>query len=405
MANDRAVTEPPFSRRSSRLLGVAAGGSLLLALLLLVYRGDGIDRISVQADSYSNSALGHRALFELLRALGRPVVQSRHAITHRGAGNALLVLAEPHLDGDLQQRLVELVAGAGKVLLVLPKRDGSGDADRPRWIGTDFELPADLATKVLQAAGITGTVQRRDAARLRASCPLPVPQIAAPQLLTPLGGKQLIGSAEGTLLGAYTQKGKRVYVLADPDPIANHGIDDGDNAAFAVGMLDLLRDGAPIVLDETLHGWEQQPSVWTELGHFPLVLLLAHLLLLLAAVLWFATGRYGSPLPVAPAIAPGNAFLIDNIAALLDHAGHAGASLQRFAADRVRTAARALHAPPLPDTGAMVLWLAQRGRAGAQLDQLVAEASTLASGGDARTALALAQTIHRTTEELVHGRD
>ena len=405
---ERLVGELPLSRRGAAILGIGAGASLLTAFLLLVFRSAAMDEVSVQADSYSQSALGHSALLALLRDLGRPVLQSRHESDHRAGKDSLLVLAEPHTDGDLDRRLAAMVATAARVLVVLPKRDGAADPEQPAWLDSAQLLPVGRPAEVLSACGIDAEIVRAADDALVAAVPLPVPTIAAPQLLRADGvdrADRLVTGARGILLGALPAGGKKVFVLADPDPIANHGIDDGDNAAFAVALLDRLRAGRPIVLDETLHGWELEPSAFAQLGRFPLVLLLAQLLLLTAVVLWMAAGRFGAPVPVPPAIAPGKGFLIQNIAALLGYCGHGGPSLRQFLQHRVRQASSRLHAPAAADQRAAIGWLVQRGgAAGRRLAGLADEVEHSRERVRERAAVRLAQDIDTTLEELVHGR-
>jgi hypothetical protein len=221
------------------------------------------------------------------------------------------------------------------------------------------------------------------------------------------GLRPLVACAAGTLLGLVTGRND-VYVLSDPDVLANHGLDDGDNAAFALGLLDHLRDGRPIVLDETLHGFELVPSIWTQLGTFPLVLLPVQLALLLAVVLWAAAGRFGPLVPPPPAIAPGKAFLVEQIAELLQVGGGSWQVLHRYYRNQLRTAARRLgsvrdekHALALVQACARA-----RGRQEtlAALHEEVQRAIAGRRSPDAQRCLELAAAIHRECEEIVHGR-
>ena len=52
-----------------------------------------------------------------------------------------------------------------------------------------------------------------------------------------------------------TPSDQHLYVLADPDPLENHGIADPANARFAVALVRLLWNGhKAIVFDESVHG-------------------------------------------------------------------------------------------------------------------------------------------------------
>jgi hypothetical protein len=422
----RCVPEAPFRRRSGVLLLLVSIASLLSAFLLLVFRGDAIDQVSVRADTYSRSALGHSALLHLLQELGRPVVQNRLRPERLGNRDALLVVAEPFLENGRDAELGRLLGTASRVLLVLRKRDGEVDRSQPEWIGRDHLLAIPDVARALAACDCDAEVIRQEDEAVTTVPLLPTPTIDAPQLLhfePPLPpAKVLAGCRAGALVAAVapmpaaTKAGpagrepptvvdRKLWILADPDPLANHGIGEGDNAAFDVALLDLLRDGRPIVIDETLHGWELEPSAFAQLGHYPLVLLLAQLLLLTAVIAWIASGRFGTPLAVPPAMAAGKGFLLQNIAELLTFAGHDTPSLRRFMALRLLQTAARLHAGKQADHRQVAQWLAQRGgAAGERLLGLTAaiDRGTLPAGG--RSAVQLARDIELTLEEIVHGR-
>ena len=94
-----------------------------------------------------------------------------------------------------------------------------------------------------------------------------------------------------------------------------------------------------MVFDETIHGFDRVPGLLAESLRFPLVLGVLQSLLLLAVVLWAGMGRFGKPLPAAPALAAGKEVLIDNTAKLLVTGGHAGDSLLRYFRQTTRTVA------------------------------------------------------------------
>ena len=55
------------------------------------------------------------------------------------------------------------------------------------------------------------------------------------------------------MLGELKEGRRRIWVLADPDPIENHGIGKGDNLAFATTIVYALLAGKPgkLVFDAT----------------------------------------------------------------------------------------------------------------------------------------------------------
>ena len=395
-----ATVTAPFSRRAALITGGTGLLSLLAAFALLLLPGDELRVQSFEADSFSRSAIGHRGLVHLLRELGRDVLQQRTPT--KIDADSLLVLAEPGASvtaDDLARRLDRGHA----TLVVLPKREVHEDERQPgwvdrTWIGDDHRA-ATVLRNLAEAKGWTRGTKAVDVlpAAFASAFDLPSPVFAERvQLLAdPKGDVQaIVACSRGVLLGRIGN----VYVLSDPDVIANHGL--ADNAAFAVAMFALLCAHGPIVFDETIHGHAREPSLWHALGSYPLVLVPVHLLLLFAAVLWTAHGRFGPVREEPRAIAAGKGFLIDNIAALLRTGRALRPALARYAALCVRTAARRLHGPARLRQRDADAWLLARADRQGRGDDLRKALDTVTVGGTDRDRLAAARELHRLTEEL-----
>lgn len=408
MPQPAPLNPPPWRRRNIVLLAVAGGASLLLAFALLLYRGDG-DGPAVGANGYSRSAIGHLGLVQLLKRLGRPVLLNHQRLDPLGLQRrqGVMVLAEPQPVGERELATMrELLQALPQALLVLPKRRGGEvdvDPDKPAWLLQselqDLSVPQRLLDELADDGDVATVLRTESTGRWRLGMQLPEPSLGdGAQLLAPAHVDARVDCRQGVLLG---QVGD-TWVLSDPDLLANHGLADGDNAEFMVALLDRLRGDGPIVFDETLHGRIYDPSVFEVLGRWPLVLLPVHLLLLMVVVLWVAAGRFGAPLAPPRAIAPGKAFLIDNIAALLGRAGRDEHGLEQYFDDRLRAAAKQLHAPPGLDAAGCRQWLAARsGSAGAaELQRLTDE---VAQHPQRDRALAVARAIQHWTEEITHG--
>ena len=88
------MTRQTFDSKQLRwLLGLSAG-SMLLCLVLLAWSPDLAANSSVNADSFSRSAIGHHAFVQLLEDLEVPLLVSRHS-SGRRAREGLLLLLEP----------------------------------------------------------------------------------------------------------------------------------------------------------------------------------------------------------------------------------------------------------------------------------------------------------------------
>jgi len=407
------VSNPIFSRRAALLIWLGGGASLLTFMLYIVFGSGVSEPESAGNDSYSRSAVGHHVLAELLAELDVSVTVSRHASGHRAGETAILVLAEPNPDtflGPLGSEVPLMLDSAAVVLLVLPKWDYQEDDDRDSWIRANRPLPAESVARVLQAADDGGSI-----VRLTGEPGEPTtnalgidPELDAPQLVSPGNLVPLVAYEGGLLLGEVPRDEGILYVLSDPDILANHGIGRGRNAEFIVRtLMDLGAGERPVVIDETTHGHAARPSVWRHLFGFPLLITTLHALLTLGILFWAATGRFGAPESPRVGLMAGKGILIDNTAELLQFTGHATNSLRRYLEQTVHHAAARLHAPPSRPE-ALLPWLATIARRRGvtedleALDQQIRRLRATRSIGDS-TALALARRVHAFKEELLHG--
>ncbi len=401
--------EGPFSNTVAVVMAVGVAASLVVSFLLLVFRSDQSDEVSIGSDSYSVSALGHQLLETLLRETGRPVSRSRFQSDLR-ARRSLLVLAEPPADSANQ--FGKLIEELDQVLVVLPKRVGKRDQELDHWIGHQDLRNPDEPIRILHEIAADLTLRRFNEPptswQYSGVVPeLPAPTIADIQLLNGTGFRPLVRCREGTLLAAVSTDHGQVYVLADPDVMANHGLDDGDNAEFVLGMLDALRGQRGIVFDETLHGFELTPNVWEQLGRFPLVLLLAHLFLLLAVITWIAIGRFGPLLPRQRELPNDKRVLLDNTASLLVRGGNTRHAVVSYFRHRVRNSANRLGVRPGTDEQMLnALTATAARRSGDAFGKLCAEVEAVRRDNQdlaPQRAIALARRIHEACEEIVHG--
>lgn len=330
------------------LLGIVCA-SLLTSLWLLLTPTDRGRGHSVDADGYSRSSLGHIGFLEVLRTVGATVRQSRNGRVSSACG--LLVYAEPHdqfggADGDVEAAFRQ----ADRTLLVLGKRTAMPAREKPWWAERVNEEPIATVQRRLEdfldAIGFDApTVGRFERAEDWSAPPdWPTPAIpGAAQLLTrlPADWEPIVECAAGALLA----RCGRLWVLADPDLIANHGILRGANADLVERMVRRMHTAGAIVVDETQHGHLLDENIFHLAGRYPFALVTCHLLLLLALAAGVAAVRQGPTAADAPALAPGKGFLIDNVAALLAIGGGAGHSLRRYARMRLHRLSLLLHAP------------------------------------------------------------
>ena len=407
------MNEAIFSKRSVVVLALVTALSFATALGLTVFGGEHVPP-SASADGYSPSAVGHLAFVRLLERLGIPVVRSRHATAKRVPDTSLLVIAEPDLNDGASSRVRpfrDMLARAGPVLVVCPKWDWTLDYDHRGWVADLHLSPVAVPDRVLGVLDKGLEVARRGGnlgpwtgPGFEGTPALP----HDPQLLADHRGvEELLRAPACTLVARVTrQDGSIVHVLSDPDLLSAQGLVLGDNALLVAQLIERLRpEGGAVVLDETLHGYDQAPSVWRALLTWPLVVPVGFALLGALVLGWAGFRRFGAPLPEASAVPPGKRFLIENTADLLRSGGHAYHALTRYLVTTVQAVTRATHAPPGLDAKATREWLDRVGEG----RRLTVDLSTLqedvrtAEGRGLRGVLEAATRVHAWRKEMTDG--
>jgi hypothetical protein len=392
---------------------VTLGGLMLVlfaASLLLTGGGAPDTGERSGANAYSRSAIGHLALYDMLNALGRNAVRADiNPLAQLGA-RGVLVLAEPSETAFNESYRTKILT-AKTILLILPKWEARADPDHRDWIGKARLVPEALAESALFPAEPGAKVKDASAPALYTINRLGVaPTIAdTVQLAQTSAMNPLLASEDGVLVGQILDRGRRIVILVDPDPIENHGLSKGDNAAFALALFDFVGGpGAKFVFDEMIHGFHGGSAIpWPalELLRFPGNLLAVQGLVAAVLLVGATIGRFGPPLPTPRAFGAGKAALISNIAELVDYGGHHAHSLKRYIATTAQEGAAILRAPPGLSEPERIAWLDRAGQArGARraCSEILFEART-AGDKDLARLMAAAQAIHQWKWEIMHG--
>ena len=365
-----------FSARTLAVVTLTALVLLALSVLSRAYDFPSPVRGRAQAPGEGTmnvSAIGYAGFYDTLKRLGRPVRRALSSPTAQAGPDGTVIVIAPArggLDGPEFQKTLER---APRLLLVLPKWRGRPDPANPDWVGSVERIPLPQAQRALEAALPEGRAARRNWPETWTTNEIGLNPVGRDmiQVVRSASLRPIVGRDNGDiLLGELTRDGRTIWVLADPDLMANHGLHLDRNAQFMVRVLDQLqsrhhpRPGGPLVFDETVHG--QTPpegSPWRLLFRFPFVLFT--LLGVLAAVFVAAAGggRFGPPRRPAPVWGFGKAGLIDNAARLLDYSGHQAVTLKRYARLTLTQTARALHAPRGLSDLALAAWLDRIGQA------------------------------------------
>ena len=394
-----------------KVLAALAAGLVALFAASLLLTGAGGQKVTgnrIGANSYSHSAIGHLGFYEVLRKLGRRVVRSDSDPLAAIGRDGVLVLAEPNDLGS--EEGARKLLSVQRVLVVLPKWNVVRDDNRDDWIGKAVPLPTVRPQSVLFAAAGQGDIARVEKpASFTKVLRTPDPTVEGQlQLIKNSKLKPLISTADGVLLGEFREGNRIVWVLADPDPVENHGLGKGDNIAFVEAVVSGLFGGRPgaLVFDETSHGFRRAlPNALTFLFDFPFNLLIVHVLAGSVLLLFASMGRFGIPEIAPRALANGKKELVGNAASLLDHAGHHATMLKRYAAMVLQETGRLLRAPANMRDGDLAVWLDRQAKARGVATKARDLLGRIATTGSTNLSALLgeARAIHRWKKDMIHG--
>ena len=430
--NSHSPQRPLFTRRALWFIFGLGGAMLALTVVLLWSADDVVEVSSIDTDSFSESAIGHKALVEMLEEQGFDVERGRYRSHEQVWRGDLLVLAEPHLmAGDrgntelLKKYRHMIAANSGATMLVLPKRDGVRHDTRPNWLGASFMMHASDITYVLLATGMKQVgVSRtgRSAASISWLSSLPevstlqvaTSKVQDVQLILPGEGiEPLITSPYGILFARVESdlRDEPIYVLSDPDLIATHGLHRGENAVLVEALVReaLPSRGGEVIFDEVIHGHEQIPPFEKRLFRFPLLPMTLQVGLLLVFLFWKLLCRFGPPLGSGRREREaGKTFMIEHTAMLLEDGGHLGYTTERYIWMVLQDTARQLNAPARMSQDEMVSWLEKMARTRglhSELRRIVTRTHNISDGLEVATrarALELARRVDRFRKDMTH---
>jgi hypothetical protein len=402
--------EEVFSRRVLIRWSFAAVTVFGIALYLMAHGGsDASDAIGPTVES--RSAFGFAGIADILEQVGTPVVHTRYRSRDKLGNGGVLVIAEPRID-PRKLTMASKILNAKAVLLILPKWIGEESEDHPGWVGK-AELGPGLATQAaLDLVDPEAEFERGPAINQWTHNAIgPDPVLPAPaQFITSQKLHPIVAQAHRILVGELKKGDQRIFVLADPDVLSNHGLEDPRNAAFAVALLGKLRTGdGPVVFDEALNSAPADgPNFIKRLFRPPLLPGTLLALVGAALLLWATIPRFGAADSPAPALDSGKRGLIDNIAALVGFSGRRAAIAARFVEASVQDVARQLHAPRGLSGGELSAWLERVGRARGVKTEIaprIDEANQLAMAKrtDPAELIALARVISDWKQEIIDG--
>ncbi len=336
-----------------------------------------------------------------MRNLDIPVQISRFRSFEKARAGGLLLVIEPDFNKASQAALQQL-RSLPHALLVLPKWTGWTDRDKPIWIERMDILPRSVPEKILKEVVPDAEVTRSDTAVTRDTSPGGKLKLEHPQTISSNDLTPLIETSNGILLGSIGG----LWILSDPDLLSNSGIDEADNGVVAISIVDsILPKGGAVIIDETLHGFEQRPNLMRTLLRPPFVPILIATIIAALVLVWAGVARFGAPQPETEGLAAGKLTLVKSAAKLLRFGTSAVNLLLSYRRLVLADVMNELHGPNGLDEAAQAAWLdraAEHRGLGTRLGPLLDQMSALAESGriDATRALRFAHELHRWKQEI-----
>ncbi len=380
-----------FSPRTVLILAAVAVFSMITSLLLVSFSNDQETYSTIRPNSFSISAIGHKAFVDSLKLQDKPVVVSQYHTAGRLAYGSVLLLLEPDRNFS-RPELLEGLLQEKSVMLALPKRFGiQRDVTKMRWLSRagvlDHKIPEDIIKMIDPAAeiyrpydpkkpkeekqktesksqnmdkGVAEIVEKPldwTINQYGLTPDLLNPQLIKSDLITPL-----LATDEGILVGKLVGNRNMLLIISDPDLLSNFGLGRGDNAKIIFEILSYLNYGnGTYFIDETTHGFNRNPDIVRLAFQYPFIIITAQLLLFVILLIWTTVQRFGTPRPPAIQMKPGKAVLIQNTVDLLGAGNHKPEILMRYVELTLHAMARKLNVPRNLNERATILWLDEYG--------------------------------------------
>lgn len=272
---------------------------------------------SVGSDAFSKSALGHLGFLEWLERAGHSPFVVRSFANRRTATKNPLIVLEPSADDPAAELAIGSLASRREPMLVVaPKWRGEVDPKTPMWIASVERITDVAINRVMDRCGVTARIETADGVQRFTHPDLGEPiAIENAQWFATGEIEPIVGGEQKILFGRLRSR-PSVFVLADPDVLANHGIDDPANRRLLSFMFERMEWGdQPIVVDETIHGATFERDIWREALRMPL-LPLSLSVFATALFVVFAARRFLSPREELSVLGAGKRALIENTAGL-----------------------------------------------------------------------------------------
>lgn len=426
MSDAAGPSRRELSPAAKAWLVAGAAACFVVFLATLAFKPELSAGSSGGAHALSRSPSGFAGLVRLLRADGAAVrMNSRRDPGASVRSDALLVITPvAATSADEIRRL----AHGRRVLLIAAKWTTSEAPDRPGLVIADGRLSTAAVSPQVAAVlapDAPGSVDVAEPPGVASAAPYPpasdpvtvrapaddadprwrprsVPGVRALRTIGGAGAQPVFVDERERILVAMAPKGVS-FATAEPDLFDNHALADPVSARTAVGMVEEMAAGGPVVFDLTLSGVAGDRNALRLAFSAPFLPATAAALLLAALLGLMAPDRFGVLRRGGRAYAFGKRALVDTTASLIEVVAREPRLAGRYA-DLARTrAAQAAGAAPgiEPAEADALLDRIGRERGVGAWTPLAAEAKTVAT----RAALTdFARRVHHWRMEMTLGR-
>lgn len=355
------MPDQPFSTRTiAWLVGIGLFAFVGMAMTSTL-TGDGRYASTSGTNSFSSSAIGHKALVETLQQSGRRIVISQSQSADKAASADLMMVIEPSTDFSLIREADDRY-WTQDTFLVLQKRYGFQDFTNSDWIMTEGILPAKgvlRPLKILDNDAELVLPEDEQTPSLQSTMSMPDPVIEDLQLIKSSKISPIIWTDDGILFGSlHGDDGRTFYILSDPDVLSNFGLAVPENAAFTGALMDFLVPvGLAAIVDETSHGFSLDKGLGSQILARPFIYPALAFVLLIAALLAFSARRFGPALRGEKGVEPGLSGFVSLTANLFQIGGYEGEATRQYVDRVIAHVAAGLHAPPHLKDRALADWL------------------------------------------------
>lgn len=361
------------------------------------------DRDRAGPHPYSTSALGYNGLVRLLEARGDLVRISRVERTLEDSQDGLKIVTLAAYGMD---QAVDEMDITGPALVVLPKWTGSPEPLRPNWQRETRLLDAITVERMTSYFDSDARIWRlRSPARVET--PFGSYDLALGDDMQVLRADSLVSvipTAAGDLVAQIP--GEDIYLLSDPDLLNTFGLAEAENARLALALVDWLRpyEGAPVILDATLHGFERSENLLRMALDVPFLGATLTALMVFLMIGWAGAVRYGDPDREARAIALGKDALMDNTAGLIAMGRRETRLAPDYLALTRRAVAKAIGAPRTFTAAELTELFDRMSEAGEETSKFSdLEVRARAIQPSREALMTLARQLYRWRKETTHG--